>query len=163
MTKNVEGITSPQVPDSTKIVCPRCNSSLVYLSSTMDDPNDIAKDREFAAYLLTITGGSIQGFVALCHTCGNEFVPLFYITDVATFDGATECAMSNLDAAVANGLAGMFVIVLIGADIGKYVAIASNTLAAPTVITLAFNVNTNGDGSVIITNIEPIGLTKIVA
>ena len=163
MTSNVEGITSKHVPDSTKIVCPRCNSSLVYLSSTMDDPNDIARDLVFAALGLTITGGSFQGFVALCHTCGNEFVPLWYFFDVATFDGATECAMSDLDASVANGLAALFVCVLVGTDIGKYVAIASNTLAGPTTITLAFNVDTDGDGIVMITNIEPVGLTKIVA
>ena len=162
MTRNVEGPASLHVPDSTKIVCPRCNSSLFQLSKTLDDPNDITNDLVFTALLLSITGGSFQGQVALC-TCGNEFIPLWYCFDVAAADGTTTPALTNLDAAVANGLAGFWWVILQGADIGKYVRIASNTLAAPTVVTLDFLTNADGDGYVMITNIEPIGLTKIVA
>jgi len=162
MVKNVEGITSPQVPDSTKICCPRCNSTLLYLSSVLDNPNDITRDLLFAALDLTKGAGTDPiGLVALCHNCGNEFVPLWYIFDVATFDGATECVMTDLDVGVANNLAGLFVCVLVGTDRGKYVAVASNTAADPTTITTAFNVNNDGDGLVMVTNIEPIGLTKI--
>jgi len=164
MTKYVEGITSPQVPDSTKIVCPRCNSTLFYVSSTLDDPNDIDKDREFAdADISKGAGTDIIGQVALCHNCGNEFVPLWYVFDVGTFNGTTGLTGTDLDSGVINNLAGFFVCILVGTDIGKYVEIASNSVADPTAIVLAFNVNNDADGIFMVTNIEPIGLTKIVA
>ncbi|KKM73161.1 hypothetical protein LCGC14_1413240 [marine sediment metagenome] len=164
MTKNVEGITTEHVPDSTKIVCPRCNSSLVYLSSTLDDPNDITRDLIFAAADISKGAGTgILGLVALCHTCGNEFVPLWYVFDIGTFNGTTGLTGTDLDSGVINNLAGFFVCILVGTDIGKYVEIASNSVADPTAIVLAFNVNNDADGIFMVTNIEPIGLTKIVA
>lgn len=157
--KNVEGITSTHVPDSTKILCPRCNSSLLYLSSTLDDPNDITKDLIFAALLLSITGGSIQGLVALCHNCGNEFVPLWYLFDVGASAGGA-VTMTNLDqATTADLMVGLYMIPLVGTDVGKYFIVATNTAAAPTVITPTVAPNIDCDGIWMITNILPLGLT----
>lgn len=161
MVKNVEGIASVHVPDSTKICCPRCNSTLLYISSTLDDPNDIIKDAIFAAYDITITGGSIQGLVALCHNCGNEFVPLWYLFDEGAITGAA-VTMSNLDAGTANLLADLYMIPLEGTDFGalKYHVIASHTAATPTVITLdTASGDDSEDGAWMLTNILPVGLT----
>jgi len=160
---NKEGIQSSHVKDSTKLSCPYCGGVEIMLSSLMDDPNDITQDTIFAALGLTITGGSFQGFVGLCSQCGHEWVPLWWCFDTATFAGTTALTLTNLDASVANGLADLYLIVLVGTDIGKYVEIASNTIATPTVPTLKFAVNNDGDGICMITNIEPVGLTKIVA
>lgn len=158
--KNVEGITSTHVPDSTKILCPRCNSSLLYLSSTLDDPNDITKDLIFAALLLSITDGSIQGLVALCHNCGNEFVPLWYLLDTGTAAVGGAVTMTNLDqATTADLMAGLYAIPMVGTDVGKYFIIASNTAVAPTVITMTVAPNADSDGIWMITNILPLGLT----
>lgn len=164
MTRNVNGPASLHVPDSTKIVCPRCNGTAFQLSSTMDDPADITNDKAFAALDISKGAGTDPiSLVALCLFCGNEFVPLIYIFDVGTFNGTTGLTGTDLDAGVINNLAGWFVCILVGTDIGKYVAVASNSVADPSAIVLAFNVNTNADGIFMITNIEPIGLTKIVA
>jgi len=160
---NKEGIQSSHVSDATKLSCPYCGGVEIMLSNLMDDPNDIIMDTVFAALGLTITGGSFQGFVGLCSQCGHEWVPLWYFFDTATFAGTTALTLTNLDATVANGLADLYLVVLVGTDIGKYVEIASNTIADPTVPTLKFAVNTDGDGICMITNIEPVGLTKIVA
>jgi len=159
MAKNVEGPVSDHVPDSTKIVCPRCNSSSFQISSTLDDPNDITEDEVFAALLLSITGGSIQGLVALCH-CGNEFVPYWRLQDVGTTAVGGVVTMTNLDqATTANLMAGLYAIPCVGSDVGKYFVIASNTAVAPTVITMTVAPNADSDGLWIITNILPVGLT----
>lgn len=160
---NKEGIQSSHVKDSTKLSCPYCGGVEIMLSSLMDDPNDITMDTVFAALGLTITGGHFHGLVGLCSQCGHEWVPLWYFFDIAVFAGTTALTVTNLDATVANGLADLYLIVLVGTDIQKYVEIASNTVATPTVPTLKFAVNNNADGIIMITNVEPIGLTKIVA
>ena len=162
MTRNVEGIASLHVPDSTKIVCPRCNSSLFYLSSTLDDPNDIVRDLIFKALLITFaTGTSAQGLVALCHTCGNEFVPFWAIFDVGASDG-TKIVMTNLDqATTANLLAGKYLVYL-GTDAndkGKYFIVNTNTAAAPTHITPTVAPHADTDGMFMLTNILPLGFT----
>ena len=159
MTRNVEGPASLHVPDSTKIVCPRCNGVHFMLSSTLDNPNDITQDLDFAALLLSITGGSIQGFVALCTECGNEFVPLWYLFDVGANTGAAT-TMTNLDqATTADLMAGLYAIPFVGSDIGKYFIIATNTVATPTIITTTIAPNDDSDGLWMITNILPLGLT----
>jgi len=129
----------------------------------MDDPNDITGDTAFAALKLTNGDGTgIQGLVGLCAQCGHEWVPLWYTFDTCTFTGAeTTPALTNLDAAVANGLDGCYFIALVGTNANKYVEIASNTLAAPTVITLAAAMPDDTDGLCMITNVEPIGLTEV--
>ena len=160
---NKEGIQSSHVLDGAKLSCPYCGGVEIMLTSLMDDPNDITDDTAFDALGLTITGGSVRGLVGLCSQCGKEWVPLWYLFDTATFAGTTALTLTNLDSSVLNSLADLYLIVLVGTDIGKYVEIASNTIATPTVPTLKFAVNTDGDGICMITNIEPIGLTKIVA
>ncbi len=160
MTRNVEGPTSLHVPDSTKIVCPRCNSSLFQLSSTLDDPNDIINDLVFTALLLTIGGGSFQGLIALC-TCGNEFIPLWYCLDVGTAGvGGNPVTMTNLrQVTTADLMAGLYGIPMVGTDVGKYFIVATNTTATPTVITFTVAPNADSDGIWMITNILPLGLT----
>lgn len=163
MTIQKEGAEhSTFVIDTNKIVCPYCNGTQMMVSNLMDDPNDIIEDTVFAARLISITGGSFQGLVALCKQCGHTHVPLWYFYDITASTGTSQ-VMTNLDASGANGLAGAFLIALVGTDIRKYVLIASNTLAAPTTITLAFALNNDADGICMITNVEPIGLTRIVA
>jgi len=161
MVKYVEGITSSHVPDSTKICCPRCNSTLLYLSSTLDDPNDITRDLIFAALDITFAdGASCQGLVALCHNCGNEFVPWWIIFDVGTTGVGQETTMTNLDAGTLNLLAGYYGGCLVGTSVEKYYIIASHTAATPTVITwTAPKPNADADGYWFITNILPVGFT----
>ena len=160
---NKEGIQSSHVKDATKLSCPYCGGVEIMLSSLMDDPNDIKNDSAFSARGLTIAGGSFQGLVGLCSQCGHEWVPYWWCFVTGTFAGTTAVTVVHLDTTVVNSLNDCFMIMCVGTDIGKYVAIASNTIATPTVPTLAFAVNTNADGIAIITNIEPVGLTKIVA
>ena len=90
-------------------------------------------------------------------------VPFWIIFDVGAFDGTTGVVPVDLVATVANGLTGLFLGILLGTDVGKYVAIATNSIADPTVIATAFNVNTDADGMCFITNRAPIGFTKITA
>jgi len=100
------------VIDTNKIVCPYCNGTQMMLSNLMDDPNDITEDTVFAALLITITGGSIQGLVALCKHCGHTHVPYWYLFDVGASDG-TAITMTNLDqATTANLLAGAYMVYL---------------------------------------------------
>lgn len=156
---NKEGTQSSHVKDSTKIACKYCGGVDTMLSSLMDDPNDITGDTDFAALLLSITGGSFQGLVGLCSQCGHEWVPLWYCIDVGASDG-TAVTMTNLDqATTANLMAGLYAIPCVGTDIGKYFTIATNTAAAPTVITPTIAPNIDSDGIWIITNILPFGLT----
>lgn len=150
------------VIDSQKIVCPFCNGTQMFLSNLMDDPNDITEDTVFSAIGITAAGSPIMGLVALCKQCGHTHVPLWYFYDVSATT-TTALIMTNLDASVANGLAGAFAICLVGTDQYKYVIIASNTAATPTTLTVAFALNNDADGLFMITNVEPIGLTRIVA
>ncbi len=137
MTSNVGGPITAHVIDAEKIVCPRCNGTLFQISGLLGDPNSIIKEEVFAAYDITITGGTIQGLVAACLHCGNEFVPLWYLFDEGTIVG-TAVTMTNLDAGTANTLADLYMIPLEGTDFGalKYHVIATHTAAPPTVITL---------------------------
>ena len=154
-----EGTVSALVIDATKIVCSYCGGTSFMLSSTMDDPNDVAGDTEFAALLLTATSGVFTGLVALCSTCGHEQVPFWQILDVAASDG-TALTMTNLDqATTADLMVGLYMYPLAGTDIGKYFTIATNTAAAPTVITPSVAPNADCDGYWVITNIAPTGYT----
>jgi len=159
---NVQGIESDHVTDATKIVCSYCGSPELMLSSTMDDPNDITEDTDFAALLITFASGkSCQGLVGLCPNCGHEQVPFWYLLDVGTSNGTT-ITMTNLDQATTANLLADYYMIYLGADAtdkGKYFTIASNTAAAPTVITPDGTVNANSDGWFLITNILPLGLT----
>ena len=162
MTTNVGGPATAHVPDSTKIVCPRCNGTLFQISSTMDDPNDIARDLDFAALLITFASGtSCQGLVAMCLHCGNEFVPFWAIYDVGASNGTT-ITMTNIDqATTADLLAGLYLVYL-GEDVndkGKYFIVDSNTAVASTVITTTVAPHADTDGMFMLTNILPVGFT----
>ena len=63
---NVEGPVSTLVVDSAKFQCSNCNGSKMYISKTIDDPNDVAQDTDFAALLLTNAGFPIFGLVVMC-------------------------------------------------------------------------------------------------
>ena len=158
---NPEGPVSTHVTDATKIQCPYCNGSRFQLSSTLDDPNDITQDEDFAALLITFASGtSAQGLVALCH-CGREFVPFWAIYDVGASNGTT-FTMTNIDqATTANLLAGKYLVYL-GTDAndkGKYFIVGTNTAAAPTVITPTVAPHADTDGMFMLTNILPLGFT----
>jgi len=159
MTSNVEGPVSVHVPDSTKIVCPRCNGSNFQISNTLDDPNDITEDEVFAALKITFAEGtSAQGLVALCH-CGNEFVPFWAIFDVGASDG-TKIVMTNLDQITTANLLKDLYLVYLGTDVndkGKYFIVNTNTVAAPTHITPTVAPNVATDGIFMLTNILPLG------
>lgn len=162
MTRHVEGITSVNIPDSGKIVCPRCNSSNFYILGAFIDPNVIAQDLVFAALKITFASGtSAQGIAALCHNCGNEFVPYWFIFDVGASDG-TKIVMTNLDAGTAANLLADYYLVYLGVDAtdkGKYFTIASNTQAAPTHITPDGTLDAATDGIFMLTNVLPLGFT----
>lgn len=156
---NPEGGESIHVLDTNKLTCPNCNGVEIMLSDLMDNPNDITDDTDFAVLLLSITGGSIQGFIGLCAQCGHEWVPLWYLFDV----GATNAGvvtMTNLDqATTANLMVGLYMTPFVGTDIGKYFIVATNTVATPTLITPTIAPNNDSDGVWMITNILPLGLT----
>jgi hypothetical protein len=131
----------------------------MYISKTIDDPNDITQDTAFAALKLTIAGGVFFGIVTMCAQCGHEQVPFWYCCDVAASNAGT-LTMTNLDqATTANLMAGLYCYPLAGTDIGKYFVIATNTAAAPTVITPTVAPNADCDGYWVITNLLPVGLT----
>lgn len=161
---NKEGIQSSHVTDSTKLSCPYCGGVEIMLSSLMDDPNDIVNDTRFAALDFTMGAGvDITGFVGLCSQCGHEWVPIWYVCDTFAFNGAKVAVGTNLDCGTANSLEDLYLMIMIGTDKGKYVEIDTHTAASPTTITTKYNINTDADGYAMVTNIEPVGWTKITA
>lgn len=158
---NAEGPVSSHVLDSAKFQCTNCGGSKMYISKTIDDPNDITQDTVFAAYDITITGGSFQGLVCLCAQCGVEQVPFWYILDIGATTGAA-VTMTNLDAGTANTLVDLYAIPCCGTDGNskKYHVIASHTAATPTVITMdTASGDDSEDGYWMITNLLPVGKT----
>jgi ribosomal protein S27E len=153
------GVKSAHVTDATKIVCSNCGDTRFMLSSTIDDPNDITGDTEFAALLLTNAGFPIFGLVALCENCGHEQCHYWHIMDVAASNGGALTMTHLVQATTANLMAGLYCFPLAGTDIGKYFTIATNTAADPTVITPTVAPNNDCDGYWVITNLLPVGLT----
>ncbi len=156
----IEGIQSKLVKDTTKVGCWYCGSTSFMPSSLLDDGND-TPDTNFAALSITITGGSIQGLIGICDNCGQENVIDWHINDIATGAVAAAVTMTNLDASVANGLAGFYAVYhdAAGTDTGLYYTIASNTAAPPTVITMTIATNSNEAGMWTIQKYLPLGLT----
>jgi hypothetical protein len=160
---NVEGPISGagHVIDSGKYQCTNCNGSKFYISKTIDDPNDITQDTTFADKLLTITGGVFLGLVGMCAQCGHEQVIWWMCFDVAA-SNAGALTMTNLDqSTTANLMAGLYMVYL-GSDAndqGKYFIVATNTAAAPTVITPTIAPHNDSDGVWMITNLLPVGYT----
>lgn len=158
---NPEGPVTTYVTDAMKFQCTNCNGSKFYISTTIDDPNDITQDTVFAAYDITISGGSFQGLVCACAQCGHEQVPFWYILDIGACTGAA-ITMTNLDAGTANTLADLYMIPCCGTDgtAKKYHVIASHTAATPTVITVDTSSGDDSeDGYWMITNLLPVGKT----
>lgn len=159
-----EGIASALVKDTTKMVCSYCGGTSFMVSSTMDNPNDVAGDTEFAALLITNAGAQdIQGLVFLCSTCGHEQVHFWYLLDIVAGVAGAAFTMTNLvQATTANLLAGAYCIPLdaAGTDIGKYYIVSTNTAADPTVLTMTVASGDNSEtGMMLITNLLPVGLT----
>ena len=159
---NPEGPVSALVLDSAKFQCENCGGSKMYISKTIDDPNDVGGQAEaFTAYDITITGGSFQGLICLCAQCGVQQVPFWYILDIGACTGAA-VTMTNLDAGTANTLADLYAIPCCGTDgtAKKYHVIASHTAATPTVITMdTASGDDTEDGYWMITNLLPVGKT----
>jgi hypothetical protein len=158
---NEEGPVSTLVLDAAKFTCWRCNGTKFYISTTLDDFNDISRDTAVTAYYVTITGGNIESEIYLCAHCGAENAGNFWIYDVIAGAAGAAFTMTNLDASVADGLAGCYLVYLDndGTDEGLYYTIASNTAAAPTVITTTVASNNDEVGGAFITRFKPIGMT----
>ena len=163
MAIKAEGAKSTHVLDAAKIVCDYCGGVKFMVSSTLDDPNDIADDTTFAAKKLTFASGtSAQGLVGLCVQCGHEKVLWWLIFDVATTGVGQESTMTNLDqVTTADLLVGTYAMILAGTDVEKYCIAATNTVATPTVITwAATKPNADSDGYLVLTNLLPVGFTS---
>ena len=161
MTINAEGPESAHVLDAAKFRCTHCGGSKMYISKTIDDPNDIVRDTVFAAYDITCAGGHFQGIVCLCVQCGHEQVPYWWVEDTAACTGAA-LIMVNLDAGSANTLADLYMIPTVGTNYATtlYSVIASHTANAPTTITLdVASSDDSEDGVWILTNWLPVGWT----
>lgn len=158
-----EGIESTHVTDATKLACPYCGGVETMLSSLMDNPNDIVNDTDFAALGITnVDGGGIQGFVGLCSQCGHEWVPIWYLFDIATGAVGAAVTFTNLVTTIAaNLLTGCYCIYLdaAGTDTGKYYIVTTNTQADPAVLTMTIATNDDEAGIWMITNILPLGRT----
>lgn len=161
MALDAEGAESTLVQDAKKITCPYCGGTTHQVSILGDEPEDVVDDSYWTSLGLE-NAQTRTATIALCQ-CGHEFCTDIILTDVAAADGSTTPALTDLDATVANGLAGWWWCVLVGTDIKKYVRIASNTVATPTVCTLDYLTHTDGDGITMIKRVEPIGWTRIVA
>lgn len=156
-----EGAEHSFVVDTNKFACSYCQGTTVQVSKLGDEPEDVTEDSDFSD--LGLENATYRtATVGLCQ-CGHSRLLTIQLFDTLVADGTTTPALTNLDATVANGLAGWFLVVLIGTDVGKYVLIDSNTVATPTVPTLAFAVDTDADGICYFTNVEPVGLTRITA
>lgn len=157
---NVEGPVSPLVADSTKYQCSNCNGSKFYISTTLDDFNDVAQATTEAALLLTNAGGKgIQAEVLLCVQCGHQQVSWWVIFDVGTTNAGAVTMTDLVQATTANLMAGLYMIPMVGTDVEKYFIVATNTAADPTVITPTVAPNNDSDGLWMITNRLPVGYT----
>lgn len=164
MAINAEGPESgTAVIDSNKIKCGYCGGVKLMVSELGDEPEDLLSDAAFIALGLT-NATERTCSQALCVQCGKLTTIQIQLFDTWTFTGAETTPIgTDLDSSVVNSLAGWWFVCGVGTDIWKYVAISSNTAAAPTAITLAFAIADDGDGVSYVTNVEPVGLTKIVA
>lgn len=141
--KNVAGPIGKILTDALKEVCEHCNGVEFMFSMTFDDINDVAG--ELKALGITCTGGIISGLVVMCARCGHEQTRLAFILDKIKVVAAAAITMEHLDSSIINNLAGYFVIALGGTDAMKVFTVASNTVAAPTVITLTVAPNADTD------------------
>lgn len=153
VNKNVEGPAHSLLPDNKKHVCEFCNGSLFQLVDTDADENtDLPADTK--AYLWennTPTGaeGNMQT-LKLLSTCGKISGKLIWCLDTVTARGAGSITGTHIAAAVANGLAGLYVTVLGGTDAGVSFPISANSAADPTVMTITGTPNADAVGELIL-------------
>jgi hypothetical protein len=130
-----------------KVQCDKCNGVKFSISSTFDNPNDVAS---FTSLGLTNAGNEdIQGTVLLCLQCGVQQIGHISIFDIVAGAAGAAFTMTNLVSTSANNLTGWYMVYLdaAGTDTGKYYTISTNTAADPTVITTS--VASNNDEVVI--------------
>jgi len=157
-----EGAEHSLVQDTNKFTCSFCNGTTLQASKLGDEPEDVTEDTDFTD--LGLTNATYRtATVGLCQ-CGHTRLLHIQLWDTWTFTGAETTPIgTNLDSTVANSLAGWWFVCCVGTDIWKYVAISANGIGTPTTITLAYNIADNADGVSYVTNIEPVGLTKITS
>ena len=153
VNKNVEGTAHSLLKDNQKHVCEFCNGSLFQLVDNEADENtDLPADTK--AYLWenstpTAPYGNMQT-LKLLSTCGKISGKLLWCLDVCTARAASSITGTHIAAAIANGLAGLYVTVLGGTSAGVSYPILSNTLADPTVMTITGTPNANAVGELIL-------------
>lgn len=150
-----EGVQGALVTDAAKRTCYYCGGTEFMIKNAADDINDVDARCNAATAYITATGSVITGRVYICAQCGREDADLLFIIDTCAGIAAAAVTMTNLDASVANGLAGYKLIPLGGTDVLKEFTISSNTAATPTVITVSVapNADTNGE-LVLVTKID---------
>ena len=153
MTKNVEGPGHPLLSDGKKHTCEFCNGSLFYIADTDADENtDLKPDTK--AYLWENSAPSgAQGnmqTLKLLSTCGRLSGKLIWALDTITARGASSITGTHIAAAVANGLAGLYVTILGLTDAGVSFPILSNSVADPTVMTITGTPNIDSIGELML-------------
>ena len=150
---NIEGAVHALLTDANKIQCEFCNGSTFQLGDQMDENTDLPADTK--AYLWenstpTAPFGNMETLKIMCASCGKISGKLIWCMDVCTARAAGSITGTHIAAAVANGLAGLYVTVLGGTSAGVSYPTLSNTLADPTVMTITGTPNANAVGESIL-------------
>lgn len=137
--RNIEGPDHVLLKDALKHQCEFCNGSLFQIADDEADENtDLAantKAYKWENSAPTAPYGDMQTLKLLC-TCGKISGKLIFCLDLCTARGAGSITGTHIAAAVANGLAGLYVTVLGGPSAGISYPILSNTAVDPTVMTI---------------------------
>lgn len=150
--KNIEGPVNALLTDLNKYQCEFCNGTTFQLGDQMDENTDFPTDTK--AYLWenstpTAPYANMQTIPLLCQ-CGRVVGALAFCLDVCTARAASSITGTHIAAAVANGLAGLNVVVLGGTDAGVSFPISANSAADPTVMTITGTPNANAVGEMIL-------------
>ena len=150
MTKyNVEGPAHRLLTDLNKMQCEFCNGSSFQVGDQGDENTDF--DEDTRVYAMGNDAGFDKIAIPFLCNCGKQSPKILYVYDVCTARGASTFTGTNLDAAVADIFAGMFLIVLGGTDKDKWFPITANSLASPTVLTVTGtpNIDAIGEGFIV--------------
>lgn len=147
--KNVEGVINALLIDSNKVQCEYCNGSTFQLGFQMDENTDLPSDGKAYAWensAPTDILGNMHTLVLLCQ-CGRPSGKLVFCIDVCSARGSNSITGTHIAGAAANGLIGLYIVLLGGTDRGTQYEISANTLADPTVMTIVGtpNVDTIGE------------------
>jgi len=150
--KNIEGVVHALLTDLNKVQCEFCNGTKFQLGDQMDENTDFPVDTK--AYLWenstpTAPYANLQTIPLLCN-CGKIMGLLAFGLDVCTARGASSITGTHIAAVVANGLAGLNVVVLGGTDAGVSFPISANSAADPTIMTITGTPNANAVGEMIL-------------